>query len=149
MVVIIDTREQRPYTFQRWSPYCVTRTLKTGDYSVFDHETEISVERKSLSDFLGSVGRGHARFMREMERLALFRCRLLVIESSSHSILRPASHGYSRLKTQHVIGSLMKITVDLQIPVYFADTRRFGEELTYSFLLRSVKVLSHASLEEN
>lgn len=70
--IVIDTREQLPWEFR--SP-AETMTLKSGDYSLLEMETGrpledlVAIERKSLSDFLGSITSGRERFEKEMQRL--------------------------------------------------------------------------------
>ncbi|HQJ93140.1 MAG TPA: hypothetical protein PLI71_09730 [Clostridia bacterium] len=62
--IVIDTREQRPYSF----PDAIRGTLPTGDYSFVGGEKLFAIERKSLQDAWGSIAQGHDRFRREMER---------------------------------------------------------------------------------
>ena len=75
MIILIDSREQRPYTFQNIKPEppeTIMQGLTTGDYSVAGFESRICVERKSMIDLFGSVGTGRQRFEREMERMGKF-----------------------------------------------------------------------------
>ena len=65
-VIVVDTREQKPYRFTR----CQVKTLPTGDYSLVGLEDCIAIERKSAADLAGSLGAGRTRFRRELERLA-------------------------------------------------------------------------------
>ncbi len=79
VVAIIDTREQMPLDL---SPLqSEPGTLDTGDYSIKGLTDFVSVERKSLDDLLGVIGRDRERFEREIMRLLAFPQRLLVIES--------------------------------------------------------------------
>jgi len=57
MKVVIDTREQLPYEFED----SITRTLQTGDYSIFGYEDQVTVERKTKADAYGTIGRGRTR----------------------------------------------------------------------------------------
>lgn len=79
--VLVDTREQQPWTFhgltaggKNPSRLIVPRkvaTLETGDYSIEGrHHNRFAIERKSADDLVGSVCGGHARFEREHERMA-------------------------------------------------------------------------------
>lgn len=89
--VIIDTREQSPYSFQSFKsdsrdsgrplyiPTAIS-TLQTGDYSVLGFTDEITIERKSLSDLYGTIGGGRDRFERELERMSSFRIAHVVVE---------------------------------------------------------------------
>lgn len=101
--VIIDTREQAPYQFRTFKadakyktqsgiarPLYIpteTATLRTGDYSIKGHESEIAVERKSLTDLFGTLGGGRERFERELQRLSKFQVAHVVIEATWEAVL--------------------------------------------------------------
>jgi len=60
-----DTREQNPFPLIR----AQIKTLKFGDYALDDkHNKGLYIERKNLSDFVGTLGKGYSRFCREIER---------------------------------------------------------------------------------
>lgn len=94
--VVIDNREQRPYSFSapirvaalRKSFSVTSRrgTLHTGDYSLLTLESEIAVERKSLADLFSTLGAGRERFTRELARLATFRSASIVVEAEWSTI---------------------------------------------------------------
>lgn len=101
--VIIDTREQSPYSFQTFKadarhkshtglakdlyiPVEVA-TLQTADYSIKGFESEIAIERKSLTDLFGTLGSGRDRFERELQRLSEFQVAHIVIEADWRTIL--------------------------------------------------------------
>lgn len=80
VVAIVDTREQLPYDLAPLQMQ--TASLPTGDYSVLGLEEVVSIERKSLDDFLMVVGSERERFEREVQRLLAYPVRALVVESS-------------------------------------------------------------------
>jgi ERCC4-type nuclease len=139
-VVVIDTREQAPFIFDgltgpRGRPLEVhvhRAGLKTGDYSIRGLEDEIAVERKSKADLFGTVGRGRARFERELERLASMRAPALVLECDLASILRPPSR--SKVSPSSVLNSLIVWSARYCIPVWPCQGRRFAEIVTYRHL---------------
>ncbi len=55
VVAVIDTREQLPLDLTPLR--AVEGTLTTGDYSVVGLEHVVAIERKSLPDLLGCIGR--------------------------------------------------------------------------------------------
>lgn len=78
--VTVDTREQAPWSFtgfrtdasQGRKPLIiqtVTTTLASGDYSIEGLEAEVSIERKSVADFYGTILADRERFERELGRL--------------------------------------------------------------------------------
>jgi hypothetical protein len=93
--IVVDTREQLPYTFSELGVVVptVVRGLHSGDYSVDGMDELIAVERKSLDDCFSSVTWGRRRFELEIGRLndlPGFAC--VVIESDWREIVAPAEH---------------------------------------------------------
>ena len=65
--ILIDTREQKPLKFER---EIISQKLDYGDYA-FSHPEQTCnchIERKSLSDFIGTISGGYDRFINEIER---------------------------------------------------------------------------------
>lgn len=87
MTVVVDTREQRPFSFDPARVTTIRGTLPVGDYSIAGHELEVVVERKSLQDYVGSITQGRARFFRELERLALYDYAAIVVEGSLEDLV--------------------------------------------------------------
>ena len=84
VTAIIDTREQTPLCLD---PLCVkTDTLQTGDYSIRGLQHHVAVERKSISDLMGCVGRDRERFEKELDRLRAYPARMLVVEATWEQI---------------------------------------------------------------
>jgi ERCC4-type nuclease len=117
--ILIDSREQDPLRFETLPSQVVT--LEAGDYGIKgwsiispvrksgeskdDFEKRefanrgFVVERKSLPDLCSTLGTGRERFMREVEMLARYQFRALVIEATPdqvedaqyRSLISPAS----------------------------------------------------------
>lgn len=103
VTAIVDSREQMPLDL---SPLATTSgSLPTGDYSVRGLENHVAIERKSLPDLLGCVGRDRDRFDREVQRLLAYPTRALVVEATWSDI--EAGDWRSQLTPNHVIGSLV------------------------------------------
>jgi len=62
VTVVVDTREQEPYTFESGCTEVVRRALPAGDYSIEGHEDSVAVERKTLEDFVSTVIRSRKRY---------------------------------------------------------------------------------------
>lgn len=78
--ILIDTREQRPLTFER----SVSMKLDFGDYAVGSpHYDYTYVDRKSETDFKSTMTTGFNRFTRELERAMEFDAYLFVVIESS------------------------------------------------------------------
>ena len=67
-IIYCDSREQRALDVNKTKT--VTRKLNAGDYSFSNPEWSgnVVVERKSASDFIGTMVGGYKRFVREVER---------------------------------------------------------------------------------
>ena len=103
VIVVVDSREQTPLDL---APLRTRVTgLDTGDYSIVGLEHVVRVERKTLEDLVGCVGRERERFQREVDRLLAYPVRLLVVEATWASI---EAGGWRGLVTPNqVIGSLI------------------------------------------
>ena len=66
--IYIDTREKKPLRFK--DVETETRTLKFGDYAFSDEAASCKcyIERKSTSDFIGTLSGGYDRSCKEIER---------------------------------------------------------------------------------
>lgn len=66
MNIIIDTREQKPLSFNGHKT--TRRKLDEGDYNIKELEEKIVIERKSLPDLYQSITSDHERFKKEILR---------------------------------------------------------------------------------
>lgn len=86
--IITDTREQRPLEFLHLPSE--RGTLQSGDYSVAGFENDFAIERKTISDLIGSCTRGRERFERELHRLRGFDFARILIIGEPHEVARLA-----------------------------------------------------------
>ena len=124
MRLIVDSREQRPYSdlFREIHKIeCEVKGLKVGDYSIEGYEDKFAIERKSLNDFVGSITQGRQRFLREIERATQYEYFAIVIECTLQDILS----GNYRSKTHpaSVIGTIASWSIKYKIPIFFAGNR--------------------------
>lgn len=144
-VVIIDTREQQPFSFgdlrgdagrQLLTVPSLRRMLPSGDYSIDGHEDSIAIERKSLPDLFGSLGKERSRFKREIERLSHMRYAAVVVESDWASVLNSPPE-FSRLSPRSVYRTVLAWQVEFpSVHWWFCPTRRFAEITTFRLLER-------------
>jgi len=128
-VVVIDSREQKPYSFP-----CnmVKAGLETGDYSLLGYETRIAIERKRPEEMFLCVGKERKRFERELERFADFNYAAIVIEGNLENLIQPSA--FSTVSPKTVINSLVSWSVRFDVHVYFCGTRNLARTLTYRLL---------------
>ena len=75
--ICIDTREQKPLKFNLPTEI---KTLSYGDYcSNKADQDKIYIERKSITDFIGTMSGGYERFTKEVERARADGCQLIVV----------------------------------------------------------------------
>jgi ERCC4-type nuclease len=130
-MIIIDTREQRPYEFK--TP-AIKGTLDTGDYSIAGLEHLVAIERKTLPDLIGCLCSGRERFKRELHRGKSLDYFAIVIECSLSDIV---SGGYrSRMTPKSAIQSLLAFSIRYRLPVFFVENRSYGARITESLLLK-------------
>lgn len=84
--ILVDTREQDPLSFTNTK----VEKIYVGDYLIADKKyfTNTFVDRKSESDFLGTMASGIERFEREVQKAVELNCYLfVVIETNITTIL--------------------------------------------------------------
>lgn len=117
MRIIIDTREQTPFSF---GPEVETTpgTLQTGDYSLAGLEGLCAIERKSLADLVMCCGPERERFKRELQRLRAYRCRAVIVEGDLADVV---GHRYRGEMNPHaVLGSVASWQSRYETPFNFA-----------------------------
>ena len=124
IVITTDTREQLFLDFTKFRGVSSVRgTLKTGDYSIQGYEDQITFERKSVQDLVGTLTSGHTRFLREMERMRSFKAKYILIEHTPDILYNYcAKHGWQR-KFNTIIQSLLAYACHYQCRVRFCKDR--------------------------
>lgn len=137
MKIIIDSREKSAFTFADITPKPETEiaTLKTGDYTLLGFESQLCIERKSLSDLFGSCGQNRTRFEKEFIRMSQYRFAALVIEADWHSIYTfPPNR--SKMDPKNILRTLIAWHMRHRVAVWPCPGRAFAERLTYLLLKR-------------
>lgn len=106
--ILIDTREQKPLTFN------VSEDLKLdfGDYTVGGDDYNYTyVDRKSDSDFKGTLSGGLARFKRELQRVKDFDSYLfVVVESDLNRLYRNNMYGPHKSNLKFIYHNMRVLT---------------------------------------
>ena len=111
--IIKDTREQKPIMFTKSVNTC-TKKIVCGDYGfeIGGKLHEVVFERKSPMDLFGTLGQGHSRFKKEIERAKENNLRLVVLVEAPYSSIkrkdfqdswRTKMKGYIVVKIMHAI----------------------------------------------
>ena len=134
-VVVVDTREQNPFSFARfrgWFAGVEKRPLRVGDYSVAGLEEVCTVERKDLSDLVHSFTAGRPAFLARLREMSQYPQRLLVITAALSQVKSPYEH--SPASPNQVTQSLIAALAGLRVPFLCVESHELGEEIVASYL---------------
>ena len=100
------------------------QTLKVGDYLV----NEVAIERKTVSDFLGSMI--DRRLLRQLEELQQYKKRILVIEGIYEKEIYPDNeNNLNGIHPNAIRGFLLSIILKYNVPIIYTkdseDTAKF------------------------
>ena len=130
MIILTDTREQRPYSFRDYQTPTEAAALSYGDYSLKGFQDRIAVERKSLNDLIGCLtGSDRTLFEKELARAGSFERFCVVVEANLQDI---SGKCYRSVMEPHaVIQSVMAFYIRYGIPFLFCGDRGGAEYMTY------------------
>ena len=143
MTVLIDTREQRPWSFP---PDIATEiaTIQTGDYALKGDEKNFAIERKSADDFIGTISVGWHRFCREINRMdaAGFAAKVIIVETDFYTFcyangvngeIIPPDHEHTRCCPGFIMRRIAELTMR-GVSVLFAGNANFASALALKIL---------------
>lgn len=158
-VVVIDTAEQHPFTFQGmrtdsdsgYRPLIVPTERRAlgrhpdslGDYAPDCGIGRCHVERKSLEDLQGTIlgfnGGRRDRFETELANLASMEQSLVIVEASLENVIAraPATKRPASLNAKILQRSIIALQQDYRgVQWMFAGDRRLAEQFTFRFIER-------------
>lgn len=119
MIITIDTREQRPWSFPEFVETEIG-TLQTGDYAI-KGDAGFAIERKSVDDFAGTISTGWPRFCREIRRMddAGFPAKVIIVEADFSEFcframageILPPVHEHVQLLPQFIMKRVAELTM--------------------------------------
>lgn len=144
-VILVDTREQTPF-FQEGlyigdkyiTPNAERATLKTGDYSLVGLANIVAIERKSRADFWQSITRERERFEREIQRLAEYQYKAVVVEGDFTSCIDAPLY-WRKISPLSVSATVASWNVKYGVPFYFLRNRKDAEIFVLQTLYFVVK----------
>jgi len=135
MQIIIDTREQRPFNFEKFVVQVQTGTLQTGDYSLVGYEDRVAIERKGLDDLISCfMGGNRDRFERELSRAQGMDLFVVVVEAGLMDIAR--GRYKSKMQPHAALQSMVTFFVRYSVPFMCCGSRDGTEYMTYSLLAK-------------
>jgi DNA excision repair protein ERCC-4 len=141
MKILVDTREQAPFTFMGFDVDPESATLPVGDYSLPGFTDRVSIERKSLNDLVGCLmGKDRERFERELARGRYYDLFAVVVEAS----LADVSQGRYRsaMKPHSALQSLITFQIRYRVPFIWCGNRAGAEYMTHGLLTKYLREIS-------
>ena len=151
IIIQIDTREQTPFTFPAWVK-TERATISTGDYRLKDDY--LSIERKSKSDFLGTISTGWKRFVREIERMHGWPCKIVIVESDivsfyyqeiDNEIIHP-DHDHPKLSPQFITKRIAELSF-MGVSILFCCNTELASAIAYKILQERWKNINKESFK--
>jgi ERCC4-type nuclease len=135
--IIVDSREQAPFSFLNIDQWLIIPLqhvgLETGDYSMIGFQSRITIERKSISDFLGSITSGRERFEREFERMSKMEYAAVVVEGDLSEVLQYANES-TKIHPKSIVGTIDCWRIRYGVEFIFCESRRHAERQTFGLL---------------
>jgi ERCC4-type nuclease len=140
MKILIDSREQTPFTFSGYEVATEPAALPVGDYSLPGFQDRVAIERKELNDLVGCLmGENRQRFERELAKARPYDLFAVVVEAALEDVSRGRYR--SEMKPHAALQSLCAFQVRYRVPFMWAGNRRGAEYLTFSFLAKYLREL--------
>ena len=143
-MIIVDTREQKPWDFSFYGHEVTVAKLDFGDYSVDGKTNQIFIERKASTSELSNnlcTDVGYRRFNAEMERSGAARKILICEFPESYMEVFPEKSGipknklkFVRISNKFLRKRLHEIVEKYSLEVYFNNTIGEAEELALRIL---------------
>ncbi len=143
MTIICDSREQRPLSFLNCSADITVKAgaLACGDYSIEHFENRIAIERKSMSDLIGSISTGRDRFFRELDRARGLESFAIVVEGAWQDLL--SGNYRSKMTPAAASATCAAIMARYHFPMLFAGTRDNAALFVASFFRQWLRGKAH------
>ena len=138
MIILIDTREQKLLEFNHeYIENCERIKLDVGDYGVRytdGYVPPLYFERKSIGDLYGTMGKGYARFKKEMQRAENGNATLvLIIEGTMTKVAKGCSR--STIKGYSMIYKLFTLWIKHNLQVVYTKSRKeMSEYITQTYI---------------
>jgi len=135
MIILQDSREQKPWKFEQETRVV---TLPTGDYSALGLEDDFVIERKGLGDMVRSATIDRERFRKELRRMSEFRWRMVVIDASIYQ-LRTHRY-YSGQQPNTVLRNIANDSLFFQVPFIWSGGRKHSAPLVLMYFQEAFAV---------
>lgn len=144
LTVVIDQQEKKPWSL---SLPTVTRHLRTGDYSISGLEEVLTVERKSLGDFINTVIHEWLRFRKELYRMSSMDAACVVVEATLDDVLQKRYE--AEVHPHSILGRANGIFLDHGIPVFWWGPRAATVNMVERYFMLAWDKYKHLAKNTN
>lgn len=138
MRILVDTREQAPFTFAGYEAAPEPATLPVGDYSLPGFEDRVAIERKELNDLINCLmDDNRARFERELAKGRHYDLFAVVVEATLTDVSQGAY--WSLMNPHSALQSIIAFQVRYRIPFVWAGNRKGAEYCTFWLLSKYLR----------
>ena len=139
--VIIDTREQHPWTFKHFAT--ANKKLDTGDYSIEGLEHILCIERKnSVSEIASNIS--EKRFKDVIQRMTQYKHAFILIEDSYSNLMNyPIGSDIPKkmwdkikISPAFILKFLTELSIKYNIHVIFCESPSWAEKTAASIMRR-------------
>jgi len=138
VVILQDSREQRPFAFTGYDACVVVEGLPSADYSLPGFQDRVGIERKAVDDLIACMmGENRVRFSKELRRLSTYDLAVVVVEASMEDI---SQHRYrSDMRPHAVLQSVLAMQVRHKVPFLWCGNRVGAEYVTFWTLAKFMR----------
>jgi len=161
--ILIDTREQTPWSWPDDLVRAERATLRVGDYALYGDRL-FAVERKSLPDFAHSVSSGWPNMLDRIDRMTgageyagldgyppMVGCPMIVeatVDGMINGRLAAAAEGHGVRATPQFLAKRAAELLFLGVPVFFAGPPHVAAWLAYTILRQRRRALDAQQTEK-
>lgn len=138
MKILIDSREQVPFSFSRFDVETEVVGLPVADYSLPGFTDRVAVERKTVNDLVSCLKNANRiRFEKELARARYYELFAVIVEASWQELTQGRYR--SDMRPHSACQSVLAFQVRYRIPFVWAGSRAGGEYITFSLLQKYIR----------
>ena len=156
--ILIDSREQAPWAWDANDATTEIAGLSAGDYALASDTEEpkrkgqlrpvrFAIERKSLDDLLSTIAGGWGRFQRELDRMAVFPARVIIVEGDFEDVCFkevdgvtiPPHHNHPELRPAFVARRIAELSM-MGVSVLLCGNAQYAAGMAYRIFRRRAEV---------
>ena len=138
MRILIDSREQMPFTFAGYEVKAEVVALPVGDYSLPGFTDKVAIERKELNDLISCLMNGNRdRFERELAKARHFDLFAVVVQAPLSAVSRGQYR--SEMKVQAALQSILTLQMRYRAAFVWAGNRADAEYVVHGLLSKYLR----------